>query len=117
MHQGIENALSLPRGFPTVRHKPPPLVNVPPGLNELPLIDGKTPDHKKIQEVWKAKVRVFDLGDTDDLTAYQEVWQRVSDGHAVMCEHRVEFSAPKGAFVALLRWADRQYNLPQDGRG
>ncbi len=112
MATSVLSALKLPKGLPTARYKPPPVVEIPPGVDELPLIDKETPDKKKIQEIWNARVRVFKLSDPEDLIEYEKVWQAICDGLAVMCEHRTEFSATTGEFVALLRWADLKYKVP-----
>lgn len=113
MQQGMARVLHLPKGLPTARYKPPPPVEIPEGVDELPLIDGKTPDNQKVQEVWEAHVRVFKLSDEQDLAEYQRVWQMIADGHAIQCEHRTEFVPERGEFVALLRWAYLRYKVPE----
>lgn len=113
MQEGLARTLNLPRGLPTSRYKPPAPVEVPPGVTELPLIDEKTPDRNKVQEVWEAKVRVFNLSLEQDLEDYQQVWQQIADGHAVQCEHQTQFDEARGTFVALLRWAHLHYKVPE----
>lgn len=110
MSAAQEKYLAIPKGMPVARHRPSPTVAIPAGIDELPLIDGKTPGDRQIQNHWIAQVQVFDLGDPDQLKDYTAVWQQVSDGKAQMCEHRTEFN--DGKFVALLRWADFDYKLP-----
>jgi len=119
MHNGMAQSLKLPKGIPTSRYQPPPLVEVPAGVDELPLVDKQTPSEKQIQEHWVARVRVFDLSDSGeggDLEKYERIWQQIADGHAVLCEHRTEFQESSGKFVALLRWADRKYKVPSEKR-
>jgi hypothetical protein len=101
--------LDVPRGVPVARYKPPAKVEIGPGA-EIPLIPKDGPDERKLQEVWVAHARVFRLNNAEDLRAYEEVWQKVTDGLAVMSESRVDFT--DGQYVALLRWADFVYKLP-----
>jgi hypothetical protein len=103
--------VSLPAQVKTVRHVPPREVEVPGP--EIPLIDPKDPPHKQVQEIWSANVDVFDLSDRDQLARYREVWQEVCDQKALVSEHRTEWVASKGAFVALLRWARLSYVAPK----
>lgn len=107
----VARVLNIPEGMPIARHRPPPKVEIPEGVTELPLMDGKSPDKQKLQEIWTAQVEVFDLSDDEQLKAYKRVWQKVTDGHARVCEHRTEFSGT--GFLALLRWADLSYNIPK----
>lgn len=110
----MANVLRLPRGLPTVRHRPKPPVAVPAGLEEIPLIDKNTPDEEKIQEVWVAKVGIFDLSDTTQRDDCQRIWQLVCDGQARMCENRTDFIESTGKYIAYLRWAEFEYKLPSD---
>lgn len=119
MQDKMARELRLPKGMPTARYKPPPSVEVPAGLEEIPLFDDKTPAEKQIQEHWIAHVRVFDLSDTKeggDLEDYTRIWQMICDGLAQKCEHRTEFVESKGTFVALLRWAEFRYKVPEEKR-
>lgn len=99
----------VPKGVPVSRFMPPPMVQVPVG-SELPLISKDSSAEKKLQQMWISKIRIFDLGDPEQLAAYAAVWQKITDGHAGMSEHRVDFH--DGKYTALLRWADFEYKLP-----
>lgn len=103
--------LRIPKGVPIARAQPRPLVQIPEGVQELPLIDKDMPPERHVQEVWRAHVRTFNLSEDAQREEYERVWQRITDGHAVSCESRVEFH--DGKFLALLRWADFEYKLPQ----
>ena len=112
MNEKMAQALSLPRGLPTARFRPAPKVEIPQGTGELPLIDKETPVDKQIQEVWTAKIKVFNLCDPTQLAEYEKIWQRICDGSCIQCEHKTEFKADSGEFVALLRWAEISYKVP-----
>lgn len=100
----------VPKGVPVARFTPSPLVAVPPS-GELPLISKDAPDNKKLQEVWNSNVRIFDLSDDNARAAYEKIWQAITDGHAMIGEHRVDFH--EGKYTALLRWAALTYKLPE----
>jgi hypothetical protein len=101
--------------MPVIRYKEKPSVALPPGLNEVPLIDPKKgPDHQ-LQQRLVARVKVFDLCQDTERAEYEKIWQMVCDGTALMSEHRTEFVAEKGAFIAMLRWSEFQYKLPDTG--
>lgn len=99
----------VPTGLPTARFRERPVVSVPAGT-ELPLIDKTAPPDKRIQEVWNARVKVFNLGDDTQRQEYAAVWQNVCSGKAMVSEHRTDFH--EGSYTALLRWADLEYKLP-----
>jgi hypothetical protein len=101
--------LHVPRGVPIARFQPPAEVPIAPG-QEVPLIAKDAPAERKLQEIWTAKTRTFDLSNDEQREAYDAVWQRITDGHATMSESRVDFH--EGKYVALLRWADFSYKLP-----
>jgi hypothetical protein len=103
--------MALPKGIPVARHTPPKHVVVPEG--ELPLIDPKDPPNKQIQEVWTARIKVFDLSNDVQREEYEKVWQAVCDGNARISESQVNFVASDAKYVALLRWADLTYKIPQ----
>ena len=105
MHESIARLLNIPKGVPTVRTQPQPSVEVPSD-GQLPLIDKDRP----LQQVWNAKVGMFDLGDDLQCEAYRLAWQKITDGQAVMSENKVEFH--NGKYLAYLRWAEFTYTLP-----
>lgn len=98
-------SLKIPKGMPITRYADKKRVNVP-DKGEAPLIDEKHP----VEERWIARIRVFNLNDETELGDYERVWQLVCDGRAKMCEHRTEFE--NGKFVAMLRWSEFEYKLP-----
>lgn len=112
MRDSMAKALNLPKGIPTSRYKPRPKIEIPSGMSELPLVDKNHPNDQKIQEVWIARVKVFNLSDEEELGEYTSIWQSICDGAAIMSEHRTEFMPDSGRFVALLRWAELQYKVP-----
>jgi hypothetical protein len=105
----ILQSLKVPPGLPISRFRERPTVAVPPG-SELPLIDKATTPEKRIQEIWNAKVRVFDLSKEEQLKEYEAVWQDVCLGKCMVSEHKTEFH--NGTYIALLRWAALEYRLP-----
>jgi hypothetical protein len=105
----VASFIKLPPGVPTARVKPPPLVEIPNGT-EIPLIDKNHPSDKKVQELFKARVRIFNLSKAKDLDDYEKVWQLITDQHALCCEHRVDITA--GKYTALLRWIEKVYKVP-----
>lgn len=110
MENTASRMLHVPRGVPVARFHPPAKVPLPAGVSEIPLIPKDGPADRKLQEVWTAKVKVFDLSDDTQREEYAAVWQKITDGHATMSESRVDFL--NGKYVALLRWADFSYKLP-----
>jgi hypothetical protein len=106
--------MKLRPGIPVVRHVPHPEVHIPPEVKELPLIDKSSPDDMKIQQVWRARTKVFDLSDANQLGEYEKVWQLICDGHAqAMPDSKVDFVPSSGKYVAFLRWAEFDYKVPQ----
>jgi hypothetical protein len=109
MDNAAARMLHVPRGVPIARFQPPAQVPIGPG-QEVPLIAKDAPADRKLQEVWTARTRVFDLADVEQVKEYEKVWQRITDGHATFSESRIDFH--EGKYVALLRWADFSYKLP-----
>ncbi len=112
MQEPMKRALSLPRGLPTVRHRPKPQVEIPAGVKEIPLIDKNTPEEEQIQEHWIAHAKVFDLTDDTQLAEYEGVWQLACDNLGRVVDNQVEFH--DGKYLAYLRWAEFSYKLPGD---
>jgi hypothetical protein len=112
MHEDMKRIIGLPKGVPTARYIPPAQVNVPEGTSELPLIDQNHPSHRKVQEIWIAKLKLFDLSKDDEVVACEAVWQAVTDGKAKLAESQVVFDPKRGTFVHLLRWIALEYRLP-----
>lgn len=113
MQTSMAQQLRLPSGMPVHRFRPSPSVEIPPTVTELPLVDEKTPPDKQVQQVWHARARVFDLGDPGDLDDYNKVWQQVTDGTALRGVERIEFNQASGTFLALLRWVEFTYKVPE----
>jgi len=112
MRDGMAKTLRIPHGVPIARHKPAPKINVPNG-RETPLFHPDDPDEKKLQQIWIVKVRIFDLSKPEDARDYQEAWQKITDGHAVKSEDRIDFNSERGTYIAFLRWAEFDYRLPE----
>ncbi len=111
MHEDMARAINLPKGVPTARYIPPPQITVPVG-QELPLIDSNHPDGRKVQEVWTARVQVFDMSKAADASEVEQIWQRVTDGRAKMAEFQTNFDPKRATYVSLLRWIDLTFKLP-----
>ncbi len=107
----MRRALDLPKGMPVTRHQPKPRVEIPEGVRELPLFDKDTPPDQQIQQVWHARVKVFDLTDDTQRDEYERVWQLVCDGQAQVSENNTQFH--EGKFLAFLRWSEFEYKVPE----
>lgn len=108
--QSQTKSLKLKPGVPTARFVPQPEVAVPEGGNPNKLIDKSVPDSEKVQVYWHVHVRVFRL--PEDTEAYQEVWQKISDGMAQLSKEEMSWDPKKAGYVALLRWVEFDYTLP-----
>lgn len=104
----------LPPGMPKTNYRAPLQALVPSGIGELPLIDDKTPEHKRIQERLRPRVRVFDLSNKEDVEDLEKVWQSVCDGVAKISEEQTNFDPERGRYLTMLRWSDIEYNVPAD---
>ena len=104
MNDEFARMLNIPTGVPTVRAKAQAQVEVPSG--QLPLIDKDKP----LQQVWNARVGIYDLSDTNQAEEYRMAWQKITDGQGMMSENKVEFH--DGKYLAYLRWAEFTYTLP-----
>lgn len=102
----------LPPGMRAERYQAPRRVELPDGLSQMPLIAPTDPGYKQVQEIWTAKVRVFDLSKEEDIAEYEKVWQAVCDGMAKISESKIDFVEKKGTYTALLRWSYIGYKLP-----
>ena len=101
--------VSLRPGVRTVRHIPPPDVEV---NGPMPLIKPEDPDHKQIQEVWTARVRVFRLKKEEDIKEMEAVWQSICDNRARISECSTQWSTKDDNFVTLMRWSNLSYVAP-----
>lgn len=102
--------VKLPRGARVVRHTPVPQVSITG--DAPPLIDPKDPDHKQIQEIYTAKVQVFDLSKPEDIKALEEVWQKICNKQALPSENVTTWSTDKQAYVTFMRWSELSYVAP-----
>lgn len=105
-------ATFLPPSMNPARFTPPKQVELPEGVSQIPLIAPTDPGYKQVQEIWTARVRVFDLSKEEDIKEYEQVWQNVCDGLAKISDNQVHFVEKKGTYIALLRWAALSYKLP-----
>lgn len=94
-----------------VRHVPPKTVAIQG--ESLPLIDPKDPDHKQIQEVLTAHVKVFNLAKPEDLAEYQAVWQTVTDQKAAVSECVTNWHPESASYIVYLRWVSMSLVAPQ----
>jgi hypothetical protein len=111
----ITNFCRVPTGMPVSRYRAPKQVPMPSGVKEIPLIDPKKGPEHQLQLHYEAHVDTFNLGDDTDRKRYQDIWQMVCNGEAIVSESRTEFIPTKGSFIALLRWSHIQYKLPEAG--
>jgi hypothetical protein len=110
-HNDAAQLLRLPDRFQSVRAKPPKMAEVNRSGTEIPLIDPKGPKEAQVKEYWTAKVRTFRLSEDADRQAYEDIWQAVCDGLAVVSEHRLDFDATNSCYLAFLRWASISYKV------
>lgn len=118
-HDNSEDAIrrmcQIPKGMPIAPYREKPVVELPPGLQEIPLLDPKKGPEHQVQRRLVAHVRVFDLCKAEDIDDYERVWQMVCDGNALISEHKTEFVESRATFIAMLRWSQFEYKLPQTG--
>jgi hypothetical protein len=110
MENPASRMVHVPKGVPIARFVPPPQLEVPAGA-ELPILSNDSSPEKKLQELWGAKVGIFNLSDPEQLAAYERVWQLITDKQGAACEHRIDFY--EGKYSALLRWIIFEYKLPK----
>ena len=106
----VTKVLKIPRGLPTVRHYPPPTVELPANA-EVPMFGKDDKPENKLQQIWTANVRVFNLNDPEELRQYTEVWQLITDGKGTISESTTNFH--DGKYTALLRWSEFSYKIPE----
>lgn len=105
-----DRLVSVPDRMKSVRFRPPRQAEKPEG--EIPLIDPKGPKEQQLKQVWTAKVRVFDMSDAEQLKAYTEIWQQITDGKATVSkEDGPHFDPQTGKFLTFLRWAEFSYKV------
>lgn len=102
----------VPEGVPKARYKATPEIDLPPGMTNVPLIGKDDPDSKKLQEQLIARIRVFDLANSDDLLECTQVWQKVADGLAMISTENVVFDEKNARYLMMLRWSEIAYKLP-----
>lgn len=107
----FQHTVKLPPGMRTVRRQTPKVVEIPVG--HMPLIDPAGPDNQQIQEILKARTRQFDMSKPEDALALEDVWQRVSDGHAAISESVTSFVPQEGRYVVFVRWGELSYVAPR----
>lgn len=91
------------------RFRPQPKVEIP---GAVPLIDPSAPPEQQVQQIWRARVRVFDLADEKQLQEYAAVWQQSCDGETMIVDERLEWSTATNNFKAYVRWAEFHYRAP-----
>ncbi len=107
---GIQIA-TLPAAMDTPRYEAKRRVELPHG--EIPLIDPRDPDHKKVRERHIAHARVFDLLVTEQADEYQKIWQKVCDGLAMVSDSPSPvYDGANGKYLAFLRWSELAYVAP-----
>jgi hypothetical protein len=107
----MQKMLRVPANMQAVRYKPPMEVPVPEGM-ETPFISPDDPASKQIQQVWKARVKVFNMGDAKEVEEYEKVWQMACDGRGHVSESRTEFNKELGTYLVFCRWSEISLVLP-----
>ena len=110
----IERTLRVPPTMNFIRARPDAKVPVPAGLTETPFIHPEDPARSQIQQIWTAKVRVFDMSKSEDVTAYEQVWQLICDAGAQLSETRTDYNPKSEAYTVFCRWSEFSYKLPKD---
>ncbi len=105
----INKILNVPRGVPTSRYYPPQTVEIPKGA-EIPLFGKDDKPENKLQQIWTAKVKVFNLNDATELKEYTDTWQLITDSKGVVSENITNFH--EGKYTALLRWSEFSLKIP-----
>jgi len=59
-------------------------------------------------------VQRFDLSDEDEVKAYEEVCQKIQNGHAQLSYEEREYDEKSKQWVALVRWIDWWYSPAGD---
>lgn len=102
----------VPLGVPMTRYRPQAVVDVPGNTGVIPLIRPDDAPERKIQQVWKARIRIFDLSNPEDFAACEDVYQRVIDRFARICEAITKFDEKTGHFYTYMRWIDISHCIP-----
>lgn len=110
MSEALNRVLKIPRGLPIARHIPAPTVEVPAD-SEVPLFGKDDKAENKLQQIWTAKIKVFNLNDEKELIEYTKVWQLITDGKGTISESTTNFH--DGKYSALLRWSEFSYKIPE----
>jgi len=105
----VNKVLRVPRGVPTARYYPPQTVEVPDNT-EVPLFGKDDKPENKLQQIFNAKIRVFNLSLEQDLKDYTDVWQKITFGEGAVSESIVNFH--NGTYVAFLRWSEFSLKIP-----
>ena len=101
-------SITTSRDVPVARARPPLQVRTQPGA-PIPFLDKSDPQ-KQVQEHWVAHVKCYDLSDPDHIASLERVWQRITDGDAKYCEHRI-FEQNTKVFQ-YIRWVDLDREAP-----
>ena len=106
----VGTRVPIPQGMRVVRARPARQVTMTAG--EVPLIHPRDPDHKQIQEALVARSKVFDLSDTTQAAAAEQVWQAIAEKRAFYSEHKTHFDETRGKFFQYIRWSEVVHALP-----
>ncbi len=111
MQPEMQKLLRVPANMQAPRYRPPVDIAVPAGM-ETPFIHPDDPQSKQLQQVWTAKVRVFNMSTAQDVIDYEAVWQRACDGLGHVSESRTDYNKEIEAYVVFCRWSEVTFKLP-----
>ncbi len=109
MSDAVTKHLNIPRGLPIARHYPAPTVELPVNA-EVPLFGKDDKPENKLQQIWTANIKVFNLNDPAELKEYTRIWQLITNGEGTISESTTNFH--DGKYTALLRWSEFSYKIP-----
>ncbi len=75
------------------------------GYDSVPL--ARPGENSAPKEMFTGFVKVFDLGEAEQLTAYNQVVEAVAKGISTICREEVNYDAKKGRYVVFVRWIQR----------
>lgn len=79
----------------------------------IPQLKDDDPDYMKPKPVADAHVRVFNMGDPQDVDDYAAVWDEAAKGHIMISAEERHWSEAIQNFKIFLRWGDMYLELPR----
>ena len=99
--------------------------NLPPGwikgsYENLPYygppLNLKDDDEEKKKPILNATahVKIFHLSDDGEMKEYEEIMQKLADGHAMISHEQIKRSSDKTSWDVFLRWMEFRFIGPED---